>query len=70
MTRAELNAELARLIEQLRPGGTQAHCEALRRRIAEVERALVLEPDSSSTTNRTLKSQDNNEQEGRQRYGR
>jgi hypothetical protein len=42
MTRAELESELARLIEELRPGGTQAFCESVRRKIAEVQRALVL----------------------------
>jgi hypothetical protein len=41
MTRAELNAELAKLIAELTPGGSQAFCESLRRKIAEVERALA-----------------------------
>jgi hypothetical protein len=42
MTRAELLAERARLVELLRPGGVQSHCESLRRAIREVEQALVL----------------------------
>jgi hypothetical protein len=44
MTRAELEIELAKLIEDLRPGGSQQHCAGLRRKIAEVERALAHEP--------------------------
>jgi hypothetical protein len=44
MTRAELETELAKLIAELRPGGVQAHCERLRRKISEVERALAHEP--------------------------
>ena len=45
MTRAELETELAKLIEELRPGGSQQHCAGLRRKIAEVERALAHEPE-------------------------
>jgi hypothetical protein len=41
MTRAELEIERAKLIAELAPGGSQAHCESLRRKIAEVERALA-----------------------------
>jgi ribosome-interacting GTPase 1 len=36
----QLEAELAALVEELRPGGTQAHCEALRAKIAEVRRQI------------------------------
>jgi hypothetical protein len=39
MTR-DLESELADLIEQLRPGGTQAVCEALRKRITELRREI------------------------------
>jgi ribosomal protein L29 len=44
MTRAELETELAKLVAELAPGGVQAHCESLRRKIAQVERALAHEP--------------------------
>jgi predicted secreted Zn-dependent protease len=37
----ELEAELSALIEQLRPGGPQAVCEALRARIAAVREAIA-----------------------------
>jgi hypothetical protein len=37
---AALETELAALVEQLRPGGTQAICEALRQRIAAVRREI------------------------------
>jgi hypothetical protein len=36
----DLEKELADLIEQLKPGGSQAAFEALRNRIAEVRRAI------------------------------
>jgi hypothetical protein len=40
-TRDELEVELARLGEQLRPGGTQAVCEELRARIAAVRAEIA-----------------------------
>jgi hypothetical protein len=41
MTDAELNTELARLIEALKPGGSQQRCQELRARIEAVRRAIA-----------------------------
>jgi hypothetical protein len=45
----KLEAELADLIEQLRPGGTEAQCVALREQIAAVRREIERTKQESSS---------------------